>query len=36
MPPVPDQYLFITPVWGDRYVERFVKVSLRTQLSAGN
>jgi hypothetical protein len=32
----PDQYLFITPVWGDLYVERFVKVSLPSQLSAGN
>lgn len=32
----PDQYLFITPVWGEAYVERFVKVCLPSQLSAGN
>jgi hypothetical protein len=32
----PDQYVFITPVWGEKYVERFVKISLRTQLSEGN
>jgi len=33
---VPEQYVFITPVWGEQYVERYVKVSLRTQLSEGN
>jgi hypothetical protein len=33
---IPEQYVFITPVWGEQYVERFVKVSLRTQLSEGN
>ncbi len=32
----PEQYVFITPVWGDLYVERFVKISLPAQLSAGN
>jgi hypothetical protein len=32
----PDQYLFITPVWGEAYVERFVKLCLPAQLSAGN
>jgi hypothetical protein len=34
--PCPEQYVFITPVWGEKYVERYVKVSLRTQLSEGN
>lgn len=34
--PGPEQYLFITPVWGEVYVDRFVKVSLPSQLSAGN
>ena len=37
-PPVtgPEQYIFITPVWGEAYVERFVKISLPSQLSSGN
>ena len=32
----PERYSFITPVWGDVYVERFLKLSLPSQLSAGN
>lgn len=39
MPPPaarPDEYLFVTPVWGEVYVERYVKVCLPAQLSAGN
>ncbi|HJZ60242.1 MAG TPA: hypothetical protein VKE74_35190, partial [Gemmataceae bacterium] len=32
----PEQYVFITPVWGEAYVERFVKLSLPSQISAGN
>jgi len=32
----PSQYLFVNPVWGEAYVERFLKLSLPAQLSAGN
>lgn len=36
MSAVPGEYVLITPVWGDAYVERFVKLSLPSQLSNGN
>jgi|GEM_PF-6603988 len=32
----PEEYLFVVPVWGEEYVERYVKLSLPSQLSAGN
>lgn len=32
----PSHYYFVNPVWGDLYVERFLKLSLPSQLSAGN
>ncbi|HEX4609979.1 MAG TPA: hypothetical protein VH092_17430 [Urbifossiella sp.] len=32
----PRRFVFITPVWGDAYTDRFVKLSLPSQLSGGN
>jgi hypothetical protein len=34
--PAPGEYLLINPAWGDTYLERFLKLSLPAQLSAGN
>ena len=33
---VPEAYLFLNPVWGEVYLERFLKFSLPAQLCAGN
>ena len=36
MASVPEVYLIVNPVWGDAYLERFLKLSLPAQLCAGN
>src|SRR6266540_4781301 len=36
MTSVPEAYLIVNPVWGEAYVERFLKLSLPAQLSAKN
>ena len=32
----PEQFLFLTPVWGAKYVERYLSASLPSQLADGN